>query len=186
MVSFYTHSVPSKICYSGLEECSLLNCGRQPRGPIVPALLLQFRGTLHSVGHWWPCLENARMWMGLGGDGGVPPQFHLWSSLCKWGGRWSFTPGHHPPSCHHPDWCNLHQSSPTHHTPSSHGGWRFPTEESVSLSKDLAFKRRVNHAKLCLSWSLLSLLPPPISPFSSLLYLSLRISITPPPPFRPS
>ena len=74
------------------------------------------------------------------------------------------SPSFLPPSC---------QSSPTHHTPSCHGGWRFLTaqisEENVSLSKDLAFKRRVNHAKLSLSWSLSSLLPPP-SVFSPVSY----------------
>lgn len=83
-----------------------------------------------------------------GGGVGVGREELLLGSICdqaseneEAGGL--FPLGCHPPSCYHP--ASLLQ-------PNYEGGWRFLmapiSEESVCLSKDLTFKRRLNHAKL--------------------------------------
>lgn len=72
-------------------------------------------------------------------------------------------------------------SSPTYHILNYDGGWRFlmaQISEESDLSKNLVFKRRVNHSKLSLSFIPFISVASPINLFSSLLHLSLRMSIT--------
>lgn len=196
MVSFDTHNIHLKIYYSGLEGCSFLNCGGQPCGPVGSSLLLQLCGTFCGSLAILP--GNSRIGVGWSGDGGVPPQFHLWSSFCKCRGQvvvfplisLSFV-------------SSSSQFSQTHQTPNYDGGWRriFPkgqiSEETVSLSKDLALKG---------GWTTRNSLSPDLFHLCSLSFLcclflqyfssnaphlSLRISIAVhveilPPPFVPS
>lgn len=144
VVSFYTPAVPLK-GYSGLEACFVVG------SHVGRSLLPQFHVSLHCVAHLWPSLENQdwdEMGMGVGMEEFSPSSIFDQASE----NEGVIFPWCHPPSCHHP-------AGPLHPItlPTTIEVERISlkaqiSEEIASLSKDLAFKRRVNHISLLISF----------------------------------